>query len=81
MIARKAGIRNIDGERSGWVKRATREEDTGELPDEEGKTNADGCQEGALVLLHSEQKDREAQTACEEHLNDCGHVSTPLLSM
>jgi hypothetical protein len=46
------------------------EEDSRQLGDEQGESNADGCQERSLVLLRSEQEDGDNELGCQEHLND-----------
>ena len=46
------------------------EEDSRHLGDEQGESDADGCQERSLVLLRSEEEDGDDELGCQEHLND-----------
>ena len=51
--------------------RTSGEEDAGELGDEESEADADGSEEGALVLLGGEHEDGEDELGRKEHFNDC----------
>lgn len=53
----------------------TYEENARQLSNEEGQTDTDGGDEGALVLFGREHEDGEDEFGGEEHFDDCRHVS------
>ena len=56
----------------GWEGCSTAGEvDASEFGDEEGEADADGGEEGALVLLGGEHEDGEDKLGGEEHFDDC----------
>jgi len=70
VIAVEAVLDDGRAERSRWVQAPAGEVYADQLRDEEGESDADGGDEGALVLLGREHEDAEDELGGEDHLDE-----------
>ena len=66
----EAVLHHARPKRAGWVKTAAGEVDANKLSNEEREADADGRDEGSLVLLCCQHEDTEHQLSRKHHLDE-----------